>query len=68
MVAVVRPDHTVHLERVEVGRDYGDRLEITSGLEDGDNIITNPADTTREGMEVDPVPAAEKAAGQPGAR
>jgi RND family efflux transporter MFP subunit len=68
MVAVVRRDHTVHLQRVEVGRDYGDRLEVTSGLADGDSIIANPADTTREGMEVDPVPAAEKPAGQPGGR
>src|SRR6202163_3582757 len=25
-VAVMRPDHTVHFQRIEVGRDYGDRL------------------------------------------
>ncbi len=32
-VAVVRPDHTVHLQKIEVGRDYGDRLEVLSGLQ-----------------------------------
>src|SRR5205823_11510146 len=31
-VAVVRPDHKVHLQKIEVGRDYGDRLEVISGL------------------------------------
>ena len=31
-VAVVRPDHTVHLQKIEVGRDYGDRLEVTGGF------------------------------------
>ncbi|MGI8991468.1 MAG: efflux RND transporter periplasmic adaptor subunit [Bryobacteraceae bacterium] len=56
-VAVVRPDHTVHLQKIEVGRDYGDRLEVASGLREGDTIIPNPGDVAREGMKVDPVPA-----------
>jgi len=68
MVAIVRKDHTVHLQKVDVGRDYGDRLEIIGGLHEGDTIIPNPGEAAREGMEVDPVPAAEKATGQPEAR
>jgi RND family efflux transporter MFP subunit len=56
-VAVVRPDHTVHLQKIEVGRDYGDRLEVISGLQEGDTIIPNPGDAAREGLKVDPVPA-----------
>jgi RND family efflux transporter MFP subunit len=60
LVAVVRPDHTVHLQKVEVGRDYGDRLEVLAGLHQGDTILPNPGDLAREGMEVDPVPQAEK--------
>ena len=58
-VALVRPDHTVHLQKIEVGRDYGDRLEIVSGLREGDTIIPNPGDIAREGVEVDPIPASE---------
>ena len=42
-VAVVRPDHTVHLQKIEVGRDYGDRLEVLNGLSEGDTIVSNPA-------------------------
>jgi RND family efflux transporter MFP subunit len=55
-VAEVRPDHTIHLQRIQVGRDYGDRLEIISGLKPGDLVIANPSDTVREGIKVDPVP------------
>jgi RND family efflux transporter MFP subunit len=58
-VAVVRPDHTVHLQKIEAGRDYGDRLEVLTGLNEGDTIIANPGDVAREGMRVEPV-AAEK--------
>jgi RND family efflux transporter MFP subunit len=54
-VAVVRPDHTVHLQKIEVGRDYGDRLEVINGLREGDTIIPNPGDLAREGMKVEPV-------------
>lgn len=55
-VAEVRPDHTIHLQRIQVGRDYGDKLEIISGLQPGDLVIANPSDTVREGIKVDPVP------------
>jgi len=53
-IAVLRPDHTVHLQQIELGRDYGDRLEVVSGLQEGDTIITNPGDFAREGLKVDP--------------
>ena len=58
-VAVVRPDHTVHLQKIEVGRDYGDRLEVIDGLHEGDTIIPNPGDLAHEGAEINPVPAAD---------
>jgi RND family efflux transporter MFP subunit len=54
-VAVVRPDNTIHLQRIQIGRDYGDKLEIISGLQPGDLVIANPSDTIREGVKVDPV-------------
>jgi RND family efflux transporter MFP subunit len=59
-VAVVRPDGTVHLQKIEVGRDYGDRLEVMSGLREGDWIIPNPGDA-REGTKVEPMRKEESA-------
>ena len=58
-VAVVRPDHTVHLQKIEVGRDYGDHLEVIRGLREGDLIVPNPSDVVREGLQVEPVPVAQ---------
>ena len=34
-VAVVRPDHRVHLQKIEVGRDYGDRWRWRAGSATG---------------------------------
>jgi RND family efflux transporter MFP subunit len=59
-VAIVRPDHSVRLQKIGVGRDYGDRLEVSSGLKEGDMIIVNPGDVVREGLKVEPVPRAEE--------
>ena len=55
-IGVIRPDHTVHLQKIVPGRDYGDHLEVLSGLSDGDIIMASPGDVAREGMKVDPVP------------
>src|SRR5262245_25306133 len=54
-VAVVQPDQIVHLQKVTVGRDYGDRVEIVQGLTDGTQIIVAPGDMAREGGKVVPV-------------
>ena len=54
-VAVVRPDHTIHFQKIQIGRDYGDKLEILGGLEQGELVIANPSDLVREGVKVDPV-------------
>jgi RND family efflux transporter MFP subunit len=63
-VAVVGADNIVHFQHVQIGRDYGDRLEITSGLAEGDSVIVNPSDNAREGAKVNPVALAEKSAGK----
>jgi RND family efflux transporter MFP subunit len=54
-LAVVRPDKTVHLQKVAVGRDYGDRLEILSGVDDGTTIVAVAGDIAREGAKIVPV-------------
>jgi len=64
-VALVRPDHTVHLQKIQIGRDYGDRVEVSVGLKEGDMIIPNPGDIAREGLKVDPVSLAQKAPQHP---
>ncbi|HEV3196604.1 MAG TPA: efflux RND transporter periplasmic adaptor subunit [Bryobacteraceae bacterium] len=58
-VALVRGGHTVHLQKIEVGRDYGDRIEVIGGLSEGQTIIANPGDVVREGLEVQPVAVAK---------
>jgi RND family efflux transporter MFP subunit len=55
-VAVVRPDNTLHLVKIQAGRDYGDRVEVLAGLNEGDTVVTNPGDVAREGLKVDVVP------------
>jgi RND family efflux transporter MFP subunit len=57
LVAVVDAQHVVHLQKVEIGRDYGDKLEVVNGLRDGDSIIADPGDSARDGSHVNPVPA-----------
>jgi len=59
-VALVRTDHTVHLQKIQIGRDYGDRLEVSAGLKEGAMIIPNPGDFAREGLKVDPVSVAQE--------
>jgi RND family efflux transporter MFP subunit len=54
-VAVVRPGNTLHLVKIQVGRDYGDRVEVLGGLNDGDTVVTNPGDMAREGLKIDVV-------------
>jgi RND family efflux transporter MFP subunit len=60
-VAVVLPDATVHFTRITLGRDFGDRLEVLSGLELDQQLAVNPSDVVREGAKVKPVAAPEKA-------
>jgi RND family efflux transporter MFP subunit len=54
-VAVVQPDDTVHLQKIAVGRDYGDRVEILQGVAEGTMIVAVPGDASREGIKIVPV-------------
>ncbi len=60
-VAVVRTDRTVNIRKIQVGRDYGDRLEVLNGLNEGESVIQNPGDVVRDGMQVEPVSAGDVA-------
>jgi RND family efflux transporter MFP subunit len=60
-VAVVQPDGVVHLQKITVGRDYGDRVEILQGVSEGTMIVAVPGDAAREGAKIVPVgPDAEE--------
>jgi membrane fusion protein, multidrug efflux system len=55
-VAMVEGD-TVHLRKITVGRDYGDRVEILQGVEEGATIVAAPSDSAREGVKIVPISA-----------
>jgi membrane fusion protein (multidrug efflux system) len=61
-VAVVGDDNVVHFQTIQVGRDYGDQLEVLGGLEKGQRVVISPGDVVRENAKVRPVLVGEKAA------
>jgi RND family efflux transporter MFP subunit len=54
-VAVVDAGGKVHYARIQLGRDFGDHLEVLGGLEEGQQIVVNPSDLVREGAKVRPI-------------
>jgi len=60
-VAVVGDDNVVHFQAVQVGRDYGDQLEVLGGLAKGQRVVISPGDVAREGAKVRPVLVGETA-------
>lgn len=51
-VLTLRADQTVHVQKIEVGRDYGKEIEVLGGLQGDESIITNPSDALHEGARV----------------
>jgi RND family efflux transporter MFP subunit len=52
-VVVVGADHIAHFRGVTLGQDLGAEVEITSGLEAGELVISNPGDAITEGAAVE---------------
>ena len=50
-VGVVRGD-TAQLVQITIGRDYGDKVEVLSGLNADDQVILNPSDSLIDGTTV----------------
>ena len=48
-VGVVKPDNTVELRDIKVGRDFGTTIEIAQGVAPSDKVIVNPADSLTTG-------------------
>jgi len=57
-VALVQGDGKVHLQSIQLGRDFGNSLEVLSGLRAEDSVIANPSDSITEGAAVDVQPGA----------
>jgi hypothetical protein len=51
-VGVVNPDGKVEIRKVTIQRDLGDKLEVSQGLSDSDQVIVNPSDGLANGMKV----------------
>ncbi len=49
---VVDANHHVHLQALDIGRDYGTSLEILNGLKPDDWIVLNPPDSIEADEEV----------------
>jgi RND family efflux transporter MFP subunit len=56
LVALVDANNIVHFKNVTVGRDFGDHIEVLSGLKEGQRVIVNPNDSVQEGVKVHPAP------------
>src|SRR5215472_3647057 len=54
-VAVVQPDGKIHYTHIQLGRDFGDHLEVLSGINEGQQLAVNPGDAIQEGVKVKPV-------------
>jgi RND family efflux transporter MFP subunit len=61
-IGVVADDGKVSLQRVSLGRDFGQSIEIITGVGPKDRVIVNPSDSLADGMMVDvhESPQAEK--------
>ena len=51
-VAVVGADQKVHMKTIVLGRDFGNAVEVLSGLSGSEKIVVNPADSLEDGQQV----------------
>ena len=58
-VALVQGDGKVHLQSIQLGRDFGNSFEVLTGLQPKDSVIANPSDAITEGVLVEVPPSAE---------
>ena len=58
---VVGADQALELRPVVLGRDFGSEIEIASGIDGGETVVTTPSAALVAGTTVEPVePAAPK--------
>ena len=54
-MATVGPQNTIRFQPVEVGRDFGDSLDIQAGLQGQEKIVLQPTVALQEGQVVRPI-------------
>ncbi len=60
-VATVDAQQHIHLKSIQLGRDFGNEVEVIAGLNSEDNVVLNPPDAVIDGESVRVVqPQAEK--------
>jgi hypothetical protein len=60
-VYVIDDDNRIHVRQVNVYRDFGTSVEISSGLEGGEKVALQPPAGIADGQEVTPqAPAQER--------
>jgi RND family efflux transporter MFP subunit len=52
IAAVVRPDNTLDLKKLIIGRDLGTTVEVMQGITETDNVVVNPPDALEQGQKV----------------
>src|SRR6267154_5454132 len=59
-VGVVKPDNSVELHDIKVGRDFGTTIQVVQGVTPADKVIVNPSDSLTTGavVHVSAAPAA----------
>jgi len=55
-VFTIKPDNSVGVQKIQTGVTDGDRVQIVSGLREGDTVVVDGADRLREGSKVRIVP------------
>jgi len=53
-VYVVDPAKIAHMRLIQTGKRYGDRVEILSGLSEGDPVVLEPLPAVKDGAAVEP--------------
>ena len=51
-VGVVKPDNSVELHDIKVGRDFGTAIQVVQGVTPSDKVIVNPSDSLTTGTVV----------------
>jgi RND family efflux transporter MFP subunit len=57
-VATLDADSRVRIKPIKVGRNYGERVEVTEGVTANDKLVLNPSDSLTEGDQVTVAPPA----------
>jgi RND family efflux transporter MFP subunit len=61
-VITLGSDQKVHYQTIQIGRDLGSEVEVLSGLQGGEQLVSNPVDSLVEGQPVQAQPKPVKAA------